>query len=145
MPKSLVKEALGKDAEELEQKSSPQPAAQVQASPPAPPTADDEEIAKIAAQLDVSIKIIGCGGGGSNTINRCVEAGVSGRGGGASIRAAGAPRCDCAMAIGTGRSGKCRRARDTGHRTGPCRSWGVPLSRRRFGSGGPAGASKWFR
>ena len=78
MPKSLVKEALGKDADELEQKSSPQPAAQVQASPPAPPTADDEEIAKIAAQLDVSIKIIGCGGGGSNTINRCVEAGVSG-------------------------------------------------------------------
>jgi len=78
MPKSLVKDALGKDAEELEQKSSPQPAAQVQASPPAAPTADDEEIAKIAAQLDVSIKIIGCGGGGSNTINRCVEAGVSG-------------------------------------------------------------------
>jgi cell division protein FtsZ len=41
-------------------------------------TADDEEILKIAAQLDVSIKIIGCGGGGSNTINRCVEAGMSG-------------------------------------------------------------------
>ena len=77
MPKSLVKDALGKDVEELAV-SSPQPAAQVQASTPAPPTADDEEIAKIAAQLDVSIKIIGCGGGGSNTINRCVEAGVSG-------------------------------------------------------------------
>ena len=77
MPKSLVKEALGKDPQEFEQKSSPQPAAQVQATP-APPSADDEEIAKIAAQLDVSIKIIGCGGGGSNTINRCVEAGVSG-------------------------------------------------------------------
>ncbi|MCU0852159.1 MAG: cell division protein FtsZ [Thermoplasmata archaeon] len=28
--------------------------------------------------MDVSIKIIGCGGGGSNTINRCVEAGISG-------------------------------------------------------------------
>jgi cell division protein FtsZ len=41
-------------------------------------TADDEEISKIAAQLDVSIKIIGCGGGGSNTINRCVEAHISG-------------------------------------------------------------------
>lgn len=77
MPKSLVKEALGKDPQEFEEKSSPQPAAQVQATP-APPSADDEEIAKIAAQLDVSIKIIGCGGGGSNTINRCVEAGVSG-------------------------------------------------------------------
>jgi len=77
MPKSLVKEALGKDVDELTEKSSPQPA-QVQVAAPAPPTADDEEIAKIAAQLDVSIKIIGCGGGGTNTINRCVEAGISG-------------------------------------------------------------------
>jgi len=41
-------------------------------------TADDEEIAKIAEQLDVSIKIIGCGGAGSNTINRCVAASISG-------------------------------------------------------------------
>ncbi|MGQ9587649.1 MAG: cell division protein FtsZ, partial [Thermoplasmata archaeon] len=79
MPKSLVKEALGKDAVELIEKSSSQPAAQVQAMPtPAPPSADDEEIAKIAAQLDVCIKIIGCGGGGSNTINRCVDAHISG-------------------------------------------------------------------
>ncbi len=79
MPKSLVKEALGKDAEELIEKSSSQPAAQVKAvSTPASPSADDEEIAKIAAQLDVCIKIIGCGGGGSNTINRCVEAHISG-------------------------------------------------------------------
>ena len=29
-------------------------------------------------QLDVCIKIIGCGGGGCNTINRCVDAGISG-------------------------------------------------------------------
>ncbi len=77
MPKSLVKEALGKDVDELTEKSSPQPA-QVPVAAPAQPTADDEEIAKIAAQLDVSIKIIGCGGGGTNTINRCVEAGISG-------------------------------------------------------------------
>jgi len=78
MPKSLVKDALGKDVQDVVEKSSPQPAAQVQGTTPAPPTADDEEIAKIAAQLDVSIKIIGCGGGGSNTINRCVDAGISG-------------------------------------------------------------------
>jgi cell division protein FtsZ len=78
MPKSLVKDALGKDVQDIVERSSPQPAAQVQATTPAPPTADDEEIAKIAAQLDVSIKIIGCGGAGSNTINRCVEARVSG-------------------------------------------------------------------
>jgi len=76
MPKSLVKDALGKDVDELIAKSS-QPA-QAQAPQPAQMTADDEEIAKIAEQLDVSIKIIGCGGGGSNTINRCVEASISG-------------------------------------------------------------------
>lgn len=78
MPKSLVSDALGKDAQKMLEQSSPQPAEQAQASKPASMTADDEEISKIAAQLDVSIKIIGCGGGGSNTINRCVEAGISG-------------------------------------------------------------------
>jgi cell division protein FtsZ len=41
-------------------------------------SAADEEIKRIAAQLEVSIKIVGCGGGGSNTINRCVDAGISG-------------------------------------------------------------------
>jgi len=78
MPKSLVRDALGKDADEFTKESSPQPAAQAQAPPPAAPTADDEEIAKIAEQLEVCIKIVGCGGGGSNTVNRCVESGVSG-------------------------------------------------------------------
>lgn len=77
MPKSLVKDALGKEMEELLEKPA-QPAPQAQAPQPAQVSADDEEIAKIAAQLDVSIKIIGCGGGGSNTINRCVEAKISG-------------------------------------------------------------------
>jgi cell division protein FtsZ len=38
----------------------------------------DEELLRIAAQLDVCIKIIGCGGGGCNTINRCVDAGIQG-------------------------------------------------------------------
>jgi cell division protein FtsZ len=76
MPKSLVKDALGKDVEELLKKPS-EPEEEVEKKP-SEMTADDQEIAKIAAQLDVSIKIIGCGGGGSNTINRCVEAGISG-------------------------------------------------------------------
>jgi cell division protein FtsZ len=38
----------------------------------------DDEIRAIADQLAVCIKIIGCGGGGCNTINRCVDAGISG-------------------------------------------------------------------
>ncbi|HUV61612.1 MAG TPA: cell division protein FtsZ [Thermoplasmata archaeon] len=79
MPKSLVKDALGKDVDELLKKpSEPEEEMVIEEKKPREMTADDEEIAKIAAQLDVSIKIIGCGGGGSNTINRCVEAGVSG-------------------------------------------------------------------
>ncbi|HEY3419960.1 MAG TPA: cell division protein FtsZ [Methanomassiliicoccales archaeon] len=50
-----------------------------QASSSAPTvSATDEELIRIAAQLDVCIKIIGCGGGGCNTINRCVDAGISG-------------------------------------------------------------------
>jgi cell division protein FtsZ len=39
---------------------------------------DDEELKKIVEKLHISIKIIGCGGGGCNTINRCWEEGVSG-------------------------------------------------------------------
>ncbi len=79
MPNSLVKSALG---DEFAKKAAPpQPAPQPQAPPqaaPAPVSDTDRELEEIAKQLDVCIKIIGCGGGGSNTINRCVDAGVSG-------------------------------------------------------------------
>ena len=66
MPNSLVKAAMENVKKEQE------------APAPAADSAADEEIRKMAAQLEVSIKIIGCGGGGCNTINRCVEAGISG-------------------------------------------------------------------
>ena len=39
---------------------------------------DDEELRKLVEQLRVNISIIGCGGGGSNTIRRLTQAGVSG-------------------------------------------------------------------
>ena len=39
---------------------------------------DDEDIAKIVEQLKVTVKIVGCGGGGSNTINRCMREGIFG-------------------------------------------------------------------
>ncbi len=42
-----------------------------------PRTAEDEEIEKIANQLDICIKLVGCGGAGCNTVNRCVENGLS--------------------------------------------------------------------
>jgi cell division protein FtsZ len=70
MPNSLVKSAL----EKIKQNDAQ--AATVQAV--GSDSVADAEIRKIAAQLEVSIKIIGCGGGGCNTINRCVEAGING-------------------------------------------------------------------
>jgi len=41
-------------------------------------SAADEELEKILTSLKTNIKIMGCGGGGSNTIDRLVEAGVLG-------------------------------------------------------------------
>ena len=70
--KSIIQEAIAKHQESqqlAEQK--PEPA-------PAYANADDAELAKLAETLKVNIRIIGCGGGGSNTINRCVEEGIQG-------------------------------------------------------------------
>ncbi len=69
--KSLVNEALARH-EETKAKE------ETEKKEPSPKTAEDEEIQKIVDALQVSIKIIGCGGAGSNTINRCSEAGVMG-------------------------------------------------------------------
>jgi cell division protein FtsZ len=41
-------------------------------------SAADEELERILSSLKTNIKIIGCGGGGSNTIDRLVEAGIVG-------------------------------------------------------------------
>src|SRR5512133_3162370 len=71
MPNSLIKDALASDG-----------AAGVPPQQPATTVTDgnqaDDEIRKIADQVSVCIKIIRCGGGESNTINRCVAEGISG-------------------------------------------------------------------
>ncbi len=41
-------------------------------------SAEDDELIKILSGLRTNIKIIGCGGGGTNTIDRLVESGVTG-------------------------------------------------------------------
>lgn len=41
-------------------------------------TPDDEQLAKIVETLQVNIKIVGCGGGGCNTIDRIFHAGIVG-------------------------------------------------------------------
>ncbi len=86
MPSSLVKEALANagvkqpaNGNAGNQQAAPaQPVYQPAPAPAPVVSATDEELLRIAAQLDVCIKIIGCGGGGCNTINRCVDAGISG-------------------------------------------------------------------
>ena len=39
---------------------------------------DDEELAKLVESMKVNIKIVGCGGAGTNTINRCAKSGIFG-------------------------------------------------------------------
>ncbi len=48
------------------------------AAPLAGYSPEDEELVRILESLRTNVKIIGCGGGGSNTINRLSEAGIIG-------------------------------------------------------------------
>jgi len=74
--KSLIKDALGYDPD----KTNPATVTAQQNTKEAAEmiSPDEEELRKIVEQLKVNIKIVGCGGGGSNTINRLSEAGVFG-------------------------------------------------------------------
>ena len=69
--KSLLNEALARHQEAQEQEEKEKAAAA--AKPETTKTADDADIEKIVESINVSIKIVGCGGGGSNTIDRCSE------------------------------------------------------------------------
>ena len=67
--KSLIESALS-DVEEEQAKRSPDDFRSF--------TAEDEELRMILQNLRTNIKIIGCGGGGCNTVNRLAEAGIIG-------------------------------------------------------------------
>jgi len=43
-----------------------------------PKSAVDEELEKLLAEHKATIKVVGCGGGGNNTINRMTEVGITG-------------------------------------------------------------------
>jgi cell division protein FtsZ len=75
MPKSLIADALGGG---IDSTNTEQPNAGESGTPEPVVSADDKDLEKIVSQLDVSIKIIGCGGGGSNTINRLHACGIAG-------------------------------------------------------------------
>ena len=64
--KSLVDNALGRTG------------LPEQVQPQAPTTPDDKELMELIEGLKLSIKVYGCGGGGSNTVSRLMNAGVIG-------------------------------------------------------------------
>jgi cell division protein FtsZ len=68
MPKSLIDGALSGTPEAN--------VSNVQVTPQ-PKSDEDLEIERIAQGLNVCIKLVGCGGAGSNTVNRCKEDGLS--------------------------------------------------------------------
>jgi cell division protein FtsZ len=72
--KSIVRDMISRPATERSPQAAPPPPEVM----PEPLGADDEELEKILEGLKTCIKIIGCGGGGCNTINRIVEAGIPG-------------------------------------------------------------------
>jgi cell division protein FtsZ len=69
---SIVREVLARSAPEVSQ---PAATAPVRVGGQ---NSEDEELERILAGLKTNIKIVGCGGGGSNTINRLVESGIVG-------------------------------------------------------------------
>src|SRR5512136_3147301 len=69
MPKSLIQNALGGSNSQA-----PSNAPVVDQ----PKSQEEIEIERIADQLNVCIKLVGCGGAGCNTVNRCFEDGLSG-------------------------------------------------------------------
>lgn len=70
--KSIIDEALAKHGEQKKNQEISKAAGIYNESP------DDEELKKLVEALRINVKIIGCGGGGSNTINRLNETGVVG-------------------------------------------------------------------
>ena len=72
MPKSLIESALsGANTENASVSPAHKPVEESK-------TAEELEIEKIAESLNVCIKLVGCGGAGTNTVTRCVDDGLSG-------------------------------------------------------------------
>jgi cell division protein FtsZ len=70
--KSIVNEALTRHEEEKKQLES------MEEQPPEEISGDDKDLEEVVKALHVSIKILGAGGGGCNTVNRLNQAGVVG-------------------------------------------------------------------
>ena len=73
--KSIIRDMLTRQGPSPPATASQAPAAAPQ---PMPMGSDDEELEKLLEGLKTCIKVMGCGGGGCNTIIRLVEAGLPG-------------------------------------------------------------------
>ncbi len=79
--RSLIDEALSRGTSPNPQQAPPVYAAQDQSyvqPQPQQTSAIDDELSRFLDQLKTNIKIVGCGGGGTNTIGRIVEEGITG-------------------------------------------------------------------
>ena len=80
MMKSIVKDVLSRTEEKkTEPAVQPASAGQQQAFEYKKAVSnEDEELRRVLAGLRTNIKVVGCGGGGTNTVNRLVEEGIVG-------------------------------------------------------------------
>jgi cell division protein FtsZ len=80
MIKSIVKEVLAREESRGPDQPAPLPVRSEEQTPVRLRSADseDEELKRVLASLKTNIKIAGCGGAGSNTVNRIVEEGIVG-------------------------------------------------------------------
>jgi cell division protein FtsZ len=91
--KDIIRDAIARASAENAQKRKPvaavapqgsravvAPASTARAAPTAraPPAGDDAELTAVLGSMTTKIKVVGCGGGGTNTVARCVEAGIDG-------------------------------------------------------------------
>ena len=77
--RSLIDEALSRGTSPNQQQAPPAYAVQDQNyAQPQQLSAIDDELSRFLDQLKTNIKIVGCGGGGTNTIGRIVEEGITG-------------------------------------------------------------------
>ena len=73
--KSIINEALARHEEEKKQQEVIETH---EVQPPSESFGDDKELEDVVKSLNVSIKILGAGGGGSNTVSRMTTAGIVG-------------------------------------------------------------------
>ncbi|MCD6411862.1 MAG: cell division protein FtsZ [Thermoplasmata archaeon] len=71
--KKIVEEAISKNKGKTKKRLSPRVGSKNQIK-----GTDDKELEELLSSLTTTIRVVGCGGAGTNTIDRCVEEGITG-------------------------------------------------------------------